>query len=126
MGWWQKIVEWLSNKKERQELISKFNKSAKEAFIIDIVPMLLKAEFSHGNNSYRHQFSSWLYHGFCIHVLSGRDLTNDEIVQIGATLLSNHALIRMLVSLGFDTLEITDIQGRIIHDWKLTALLELR
>lgn len=126
LKWWQSIIEWFSNRRERQELIGKFNRSAKEAFIMDVVPILLKAEISYGNSSYRHQFSSWLYHGFRIHVLSGRDLTNDEIYNIGITVLSNQALIRTLVSLGFDTLEITNIRGITIRDWKLTALLELQ
>ena len=41
--WWNRILEWFSNNKERNELIAEFNKSAKAAFISNIVPVFLKA-----------------------------------------------------------------------------------
>ncbi|MCR6509982.1 hypothetical protein M1B78_17975 [Bacteroides sp. KH569_7] len=123
--WWGRIVEWFSNIRERNELIYNFNKASKQAFIIGIAPTFLKAESSRGNSNYRHQFSSFFYHGFRIRMLAGRPLDYDEVMDIGNMLIANTELIRNLVTLGYDTLEITDIKGNVIDDWRLTALLEL-
>ena len=49
--WWNRIIEWFTNNKERNSFIQDFNKSAKEAFISNLAPVYLKAESSFGNNS---------------------------------------------------------------------------
>lgn len=123
--WWNKIVEWFSNNRERNEIINNFNKASKQAFISGIVPTFLKAESSRGNSNYKHIFSNFFYHGFRIRTLAGRPLSFDEVIDIGNMLISNTLLIRNLITLGYDTLEITDINGNVIENWRLTALLEL-
>lgn len=124
--WWDRILNWFSNQGERKKIIQDFNNSAKEAFIADTVPVYLKAETSKGNRAYRHQFSNFFFSGFRIKTLSGRNLSSDEIAYLGMVVVNNSSLTRKLVTLGFDTLEITDINGYVVRDWKLTALLELR
>ena len=123
--WWDKIIEWFSNQKERRELMNEFNKNAKIAFINNIVPVYLKAEQSRGNSAYKHQFSNFLFHGFRIKTLSGRSLTQQEIIYLGSLIVSNVGLTRRLVVAGFDTVEIINPYGQIVQDWRLTALLEL-
>ena len=58
-------------------------------------------------------------------MLAGRPLNYDEVIDIGNMLIANTELIRSLVTLGYDTLEITDIRGNMVESWRLTALLEL-
>lgn len=125
MSWWNNVVQWFINTKERQVLINKFNKSSKAAFISDIVPVLFKAESSKGNSAFRHQFSNWLYHGFRIKVLTGRNLLEEEIIQLGSVIKSNTFLCRELVTLGYDTLEITNISGLVVKQWQLTTLIAI-
>lgn len=50
--WWNRIIEWFTNNKERNKFLNDFNKSAKQAFIMDVVPIFLKAESSFGNNAF--------------------------------------------------------------------------
>ena len=123
--WWNRVLEWFSNNRERDELIANFNKSAKAAFVSNIVPVFLKAESSRGNNLYKHQFSSFLYHGFKIRTLTGLFISDDLFIAIGNMLASNQALTRHLVTLGYDTLEITNNSGRVVKQWRLSTMLEL-
>lgn len=123
--WWNKILQWFSTNNERNQLLYDFNNNAKLSFINNAVPVYLKAESSRGNSAYRHQFSNFWYHGFRIRSLTGRDMTNDEIIQLGAVIISNTNLSRRLISLGYDTLEITNNYGTVVGEWRLTALIEL-
>lgn len=123
--WWNRIIEWFSNNRERNLLIGNFNKAAKQAYISYMAPVYLKAESSRGNSNYRHQFSSFFYHGFRIRMLAGTPLDYYEVMDIGNMLIANTVLMRNLVTLGYDTLEITDIRGNLLKDWRLTTLLEL-
>lgn len=123
--WWNRIIEWFTNNKERNSFIQDFNKSAKEAFITNLAPVYLKAESSFGNNSYKHQFSSFLYHGFKIRTMTGLFLDDSQFIAIGNMLASNQTLTRQLVTLGYDTLEITNNNGNVVKQWRLSALLEL-
>lgn len=123
--WWNRILEWFSNNRERNELIDNFNKSAKVAFVSNTVPVFLKAESSKGNSSYKHQFSSFLYHGFRIRTLTGMFQSDDLFLAIGNMLVSNQSLTRHLVTLGYDTLEVTNNYGKVVKQWRLSTTLEL-
>lgn len=124
--WWNKIIEWFTNNKERNKFLNDFNKSAKQAFIMDVVPIFLKAESSFGNSAFKHQFSNFLYHGIKIRTMTGAYLADSDFISIGNMLVSNPALTRQLVTLGYDTLEITNNNGRVVKQWQLTALLALK
>jgi len=123
--WWNRIIEWFANQKERKQIFKEFNQNAKEAFINNLVPIYFKAEQSRGNNAYKHQFSNFFFHGFRIKIFSGRNLMMDEVLCLGALIISNTPLVRRLVTAGFDTIEITDIYGNVVQDWRLTTLLEI-
>ena len=116
---WNNIVEWFRDRSERNQLVRSFNQSAKDAFVMGLAPTMLKASISKGNSAYRHQFSAWLNTGFRIQALSGRALTKDEMVVIGMVVLHDTTLVRRLIALGWDTLEIHDDTGYYGCRWKL-------
>ena len=116
---WNNIIDWFNDRSERNALVRSFNKSAKDAFVAGVAPTMLKASISRGKSEYKHQFSAWLNTGFRIQALSGRALSKDEIVFIGSVVLEDTALVRRLVSLGWDTLEVHDDCGIYGCRWKL-------
>ncbi|HLS31882.1 MAG TPA: hypothetical protein VK021_13580 [Flavobacteriaceae bacterium] len=103
---WNNILDWFNNRSKRSSLVRSFNSSAKNAFISGNAPTLLKAKISKGNNLYKHQFSNWLNTGFRIQAFAGRQLSKSELIKIGEVVLSDEILVRRLVVLGWDTLEV--------------------
>lgn len=108
---WNNLLDWFHDRTERYKLVRSFNQSAKKAFISGIAPTLLKSKISKGNKAYRHQFSSWLNSGLRIEAFTGRQLSKEELIKIGNVILSNDILVRQLVVLGWDTLEVHTNQG---------------
>ena len=110
---WYKIIqirEWFGEMSERYKLIRDFNRASKDAFISGIAPTLLEARITSGDSSYRHAFSK-LMSGFRIKALTGRAFNRSELVELGIIILSNGELVRRLISLGWDTLEVHDSAG---------------
>jgi nicotinamidase-related amidase len=122
---WNFIIEWFQDYGERSKLVRDFNSASKKAFLGGLVPTLLKASVSRGDKSYKHQFSHWLNSGFRIQAFQGRQLSRDELVQIGKVILADDVLIRKLVVLGFDTLEICGDVGSYGCKWQLRDHLQL-
>jgi hypothetical protein len=122
---WSRIIEWFSDFNQRNALIKAFNASARETFICGIVPTLLKASLSRGDRAYRHQHSDWLYSGFRIQAFAGRQLSKDELFGIGAVVLSNDSLVRQLIVLGWDTLEVYGDGARQGLRWQLKDFMAL-
>ena len=116
---WNNIITWFKDRSERAKLIRSFNESARHAFINGIAPSLLKASMSKGDSAFKHQFSSWLNSGFRIQVFTGRVLTRAEIITIGKVILSDETLVRKLVILGWDTLEVHGDKGTYGCKWQL-------
>jgi hypothetical protein len=122
---WNRIIDWFRDRSERSQLIRSFNDSAKNAFIIGEAPTLLKAKISKGEQTFRHQFSNWLNTGFRIQAFSGRQLAKEEIKQIGEVILNDNVLVRRLIVLGWDTLEIHGDQGKYGLRWQLKDYIAL-
>lgn len=122
---WNNIITWFKDRSERAKLIRSFNESARNAFVTGVAPTLLKASISRGDRSYRHQFSNWLNSGFRIQAFTGRSLSKDEIIAIGNVILADDTLIRKLVVLGWDTLEIHGDQGFYGCKWQLKDFILL-
>jgi hypothetical protein len=122
---WSNIIEWFNDRSQRSKLIRSFNDSARNAFVIGIAPTLLKASISKGESSYRHHFSDWLNTGFRIQAFSGRLLTKKEFIQIGEVIINNNILIRRLIVLGWDTLEIHGDKGPYACRWQLKDYIQL-
>tara|TARA_R100001377_G_C3116406_1_gene84400 strand:+ start:86 stop:481 length:396 start_codon:yes stop_codon:yes gene_type:complete len=111
---WHRIIqvtEWFGEMSERYRLVKDFNKAAKHAFIEGDAPTLLQAKITKGDSNYKHAFSKWLGGGFRIKALSGRTLEKSELIEIGRVVLDNDMLIRQMISLGWDTLEVHSNQG---------------
>lgn len=119
MNIWNSIVSWFRDRSERNRLIQSFNESARDAFVVGAAPVMLSASISRGDGNYKHAFSRWMASGFRIKVYTGRELTKNEMIAIGMTIVTNQPLVRRLVVLGWDTLEVHGSQGRSGCKWKL-------
>lgn len=111
---WHKFIEildWFGEMKERHMLVRDFNRAGKNAFIDGLAPTLLEAKITRGDSAYRHQFSKFLGGGYRIKALSGRPLRKEEMIEIGRVILDNKELVRKLIALGWDTLEVHDNSG---------------
>lgn len=108
---WNNILDWFEDRSERSNLVRSFNSSAKSAFIRGVAPTLLKAKISKGNREYKHQFSNWMNTGFRIQAFAGRQLSKDELIKIANVVMSDEVLVRRLIVLGWDTLEVHTDEG---------------
>jgi hypothetical protein len=122
---WIAVLDWFRDRSERNKLVRSFNESARNAFVSGIAPTLLKSSISKGESAYKHQFSNWLNSGFRIQAFTGRELSKDELIQIGNVILNDDVLVRKLVVLGWDTLEIHGDKGLFGCKWQLRDYLPL-
>lgn len=122
---WNSIIEWFSDRSQRNKLVRSFNDSARNAFVDGIAPTLLKASISKGESLYKHQFSDWLNSGFRIQAFTGRVLSKNELIYIGKVILDDKILVRRLIVLGWDTLEIYGDAGMFGCRWQLKDYIPL-
>lgn len=122
---WNNILDWFRDRSERAKLVRSFNESARTSFVAGIAPTLLKASISKGESSYKHQFSNWLNTGFRIQAFTGRVLKKDELIHIGKVILDDDVLVRRLIVLGWDTLEIHGDAGTYGCRWQLKDYIPL-
>jgi hypothetical protein len=119
---WHKVIQiadWFGEVYERYQLVKDFNRSAKLAFVAGRAPTLLEVKITKGDGDFRHAFSKWMTGGFRIKALSGRPLERGELIEIARVILDNEVLIRQLISLGWDTLEVHSKGGVIGLKWPL-------
>lgn len=119
INFWTRIVEWFQDRQDRTKLIISFNRAAREAFVQGVAPVQLEARVSKGEKSYRHQFSNLFNSGFRIKAYAGQQLSKNDTINIGEVILANDVLVRRLVVLGFDTLEVHSDVGKCGYRWKL-------
>lgn len=105
------IIDWFGELSQRIKVVRDFNRAAKISFINGQAPTLLQVRTTKGDSSYRHTFSKWMAGGFRVKALSGQPLSKKELVEIARVVLDNEMLVRKLVSLGWDTLEVHDNRG---------------
>lgn len=111
---WYKIIEiadWFGELGERFKIMRDFNRAAKDSFIGGLAPTLLQAKTTRGESKYRHAFSKFMSGGFRIKALSGQPLPKSDLIEIARVVLDNEELVRKLISLGWDTLEVHDNKG---------------
>lgn len=106
---WNKIFSWFRDMSERNKLLREWNEEARTSYIQGLVPVLLEANISQGDSRYKHSFSRLLFSGFRIQIKGTHSLTKEEILDIGRTILHNQNLVRKMILLGWDTLEILDV-----------------
>jgi hypothetical protein len=126
---WEQIKQvfttWFENRKDREQLIKEFNNSSRAAYIVGVMPTLFEAKVTIGDSRYTHTFSKWMAGGFRIKALTGRNLTRAEMEEMGQVVLSNSPLVRNLVSLGFDTLELHSDVGNVGLKWELKKYIDV-
>lgn len=105
------MYDWFGDLGERIGVVRDFNRAAKRAFISGQAPTLLQAKTTRGDSNYRHAFSKWMAGGFRIKALSGSPLPKSDLIEIAKVILDNKELVRKLVALGWDTLEVHDNKG---------------
>ena len=116
---WDRILAWFNDVRDRRRFIDDFNNSAKIAFFQGAVDTLMKARITKGNVSFTHSFTKFAAGGFRIKVEAGRPLAKEELLVIGNTILDNQVLVRQMIYMGWDTLEVynSDIVGG--YQWQL-------
>ncbi|MBQ4358462.1 MAG: hypothetical protein II766_03695 [Paludibacteraceae bacterium] len=122
---WSRIIEWFQDRQDRKRLILGFNTSAKEAFVNGYAPLILEARISKGNRAYKHQFSDPFNSGFRIKAHAGQQLSKQDTINIGNVVLANSMLVRRLVVLGFDTLEVHSDVGTHGCQWQLHDYIKI-
>ncbi len=125
MSLWSLMVDWFQDRKDRHYFLKDFNESAKRAFISGHTDILLKASISYGNTNYRHAFSKFMAGGFRIKAEGGRNLGRDEVMSIGKALKDNPTIVRTMISLGWDTLEIHPSNSITGLQWRLNDIIYL-
>lgn len=113
------IIEWFGDMADRYKLVRSFNTAAKYSFISGYASTLLEARITWGESSYRHEFSKFMGSGFRIKALSGVPMAKYELIEVGQIILNNEMLVRKLISLGWDTLEVHDSHGALGCKWAL-------
>ena len=124
-NWYQKIAEWFSDFSDRRKLIDDFNRSAREAWVNGIAPVNMKASISRGYSLYKHQYSKWMASGFRITAFAGMQLSKQQIMLIGYAILQDDVLVRRMIALGWDTLEIQCDTGDYGCRWQLKDYIAL-
>lgn len=117
---WNSVSSWFKDVSDRKYVVREFNNEAKAAYINGSVPYQLKCCLSRGNKAYKHSTSAWLQSGFRIVVMTNELLSDDELNRIGLSVLADSKVVRMLITLGWDTLEVVCDKGEVGLQWKLT------
>ena len=91
-----------------------------------ILPKMMYFSLPITNCNYRHEMSKWMISGFRIKVKSGKSLTRDELIAIGRIILCNNQLVRRIVVLGWDTLEVYDAANKKGVQWAFKDFISLR
>lgn len=116
---WDTIVGWFNDFRERRTLLRNFNQMSRQAFINGYIPTLLEARVTIGCSDYSHANSRFMAGGFRIKVISGRNLNREELIGIGRVVLDDRNLVRQLIVLGWDTLEVHDNMSTGGLKWEL-------
>lgn len=119
------IADWFGEMGERYTMVRDFNRAGKNAFIAGRAPTLLEVKITTGESAYQHAFSKWRGGGFRIKALSGVAMSKSELIEVGRVVLDNDELVRRLISMGWDTLEVHDNAGYNGCKWKLTDFSNL-
>lgn len=122
---WNRIINWFKDSYERNKLVNNFNKASKTAFVNGQIPTLLKAKITMGESAWKHEYSKMLYSGFRIEASAGRELTRNEVIEIGKVILNNQTLARQLYVLGWDTLEVVDMTNSKGCRWALKDFVKM-
>jgi hypothetical protein len=117
---WNCVSSWIKNVKDRKVIIKEFNNAAQASYINGQIPYQLKCSLSRGNDTYKHSTSAWLCSGFRIIVMTDQLVSEIELNRIGLSVLADSKVVRFLITLGWDTLEVINYKGKIGVQWELS------
>ena len=117
---WDCVSSWFKDIKDRKVIIREFNNAAQASYVNGKVPYQLKSSFSKGNKAYKHSTSAWLNSGFRIIVMTDQLVSEIELNKIGLSVLADSKVVRFLITLGWDTLEVVNNKGEIGIQWELS------
>jgi hypothetical protein len=120
----QFIIDFFKEFSERRFLLKEFNSVAKLAFVTGATNRLLKAKTTFGDSGYHHSMSS-MFSGFKIMIRNKEYISKEEVKVIGKVVLNNKILLRQLMSLGYDTLEVYGGDDY-YHQWNMSAFGDLK
>ena len=90
---------------ERMRVINQMNAAFKEYFMTGEVARMCKFSISQGKQENAHEMSSiWLRSGFKVSVENDINLKDAEMTELANYIVGNHAFVRQLMAMGFDTL----------------------
>ena len=119
MNLWNLMLGWFNERNDRQVFLREFNDKARHAYVTGQTDLLLKASSSYGNSDYRHSFSRYMAGGFRIKAEGSRPLSRDEVISIGNSIIGNTMIIRTMITLGWDTLEVHPQDSSSGLQWRL-------
>jgi hypothetical protein len=99
------IKKWLTSKNEKFNIVAEFNESYANDWDKGDSPFLISASIVKGNKDYKHS-SSDTFSGFRVTINTKQSLNDEVFVTIEKSIASDQELIRKLIRVGFDTLEI--------------------
>jgi hypothetical protein len=94
----------IGNSLERMKIVNSMNQAFKETYYSGGLERFCKVSVVTGNDTYKHEMSSFWKSGFKITIENDSNLKDGEIREISQYILSNTPFVRQLMSLGFDTL----------------------
>ena len=116
---WSNMTSWFQDGLDRKKLVKEFNNSAKASFVNGNVPALLKCSISKGYKPYKHTYSAFFFTGIRVVAYTNSSLPEHDLNMLGHTILADKRIVRLLVSLGWDTLEVHSDKGETGLRWKL-------
>ena len=125
---WKKIIYWFKDYSMRAKFINVFNENAKANFSNLSINALLIAKTCMGSSEsyYRHEMSAPVFvSGFCIEVIAGEKVSQDDIMYIGRVILYNERITRWLWALHWATLVVKDMRTGIYFQWAIKDFINL-
>ena len=116
---WSNMTSWFQDGLDRKKLVKEFNNSAKASFVNGNVPALLKCSISKGYKPYKHTNSAFFFTGIRVVAYTNSSLPEHDLNMLGHTILADKRIVRLLVSLGWDTLEVHSDKGETGLRWKI-------
>lgn len=111
---------------ERSDVINEFNKFSKQAFLSRQSTRFIVAKTTRGDSNFKHSMSHTFFSGFRLTIKNDEGLTNSEVENISKVILTNKTLLRQLMALGFDTLEIYGTNCGIYKQWDISKYSDLK
>lgn len=117
---WSGITSWFQDVSDRKVLVREFNNAAKAAYISGLVPCLVKCNVSKGYKPYKHSNSAFYFSGIRFTAQSNEIITEEELNILGLSILGDSRIVRLLITLGWDTLEVVSVKNDEGLRWCLT------